>query len=591
MSVQDLKTQEEKKPLINTSNITGDLIGGVTAGIVALPLAIAFGAGAFPDGVEGGAIAGLWGAIIVGFFAAAFGGTGSQISGPTGPMVVVFAGLLTSLMATADKSLSVVDQFGSVAPLLFAAVVIGGILQILMGVFKLGKYIKLVPFPVISGFMSGIGVIIIILQTARLFGGTPERGGVFAALEAIPGAVTSPNMLALGIGILTLVIVFFWGKVVPAKVAKLMPSTLAALIIGTVAGIFLMGDNIGAQIVDDAGNVIGNAPLLPLLGEIPRDLPAIVFPSITTSTFLIVMNAAIVLAVLGAIDSLLTSLVADNVTRTRHNSDQELIGQGIGNTLAGLVGGLPGAGATMRTMVNIRSGGAFKISGMVHGVTLLAIVLVFAPLASKIPNAVLAGILVKVGYDIIDFSYIRTALKGPRWDYFLMILVLVLTVFVDLITAVGIGVFLAALGYVKLVADEQTEAVNENIPAGTLDAEKAILDAADGKILLYAFGGPLSFGAAADLGHHVRQRVRLGASAIVLDFTRKTSIDVSAVRAVETIAADAQDDGKLVFTVNMNDKVRAMLSGLSADGHLSDERAFDNRLEALEAASAALKAK
>ena len=587
MSIQDLDALEEKKPLLNTSNISGDLIGGVTAGIVALPLAIAFGAGAFPDGVEGGAIAGLWGAIIVGFFAAAFGGTGSQISGPTGPMVVVFAGLLTSLMATADQSLSVTQQFEQVAPLLFAAVVIGGILQIVMGVLKLGKYIKLVPFPVISGFMSGIGVIIIILQFAKLFGGVPERGGVFPALDAIPAAVSNPNMLALGIAILTLAIVFFWGKIMPKVIASKVPGTLAALVIGTVAGVFLMGDNIGAEIIDEAGNVT-NAQLLPLLGEIPRDLPNIVFPSITVSTFFIVMNAAIVLAVLGAIDSLLTSLVADNVTRTRHNSDQELIGQGIGNSFAGLVGGLPGAGATMRTMVNVGAGGRFKISGMVHGLILLAIVLALAPLASQIPNAVLAGILVKVGYDIIDFSYLSKGMKGPKWDLFLMLLVLVLTVFVDLITAVGIGVFLAAIGYVQSIGNTQADSIASSAPDDATEAERAVIDGSGGKVMLYDFGAPLSFGAASDLGHYMRLRAKQGISAVVLDFTRVTDIDVSAIKAIEAITSDAKADGRSIYTVGMNPGVKQMMAGLGADKDLEAGNMFANRMDALNAAKAGL---
>jgi len=196
------------------------------------------------------------------------------------------------------------------------------------------------------------------------------------------------------------------------------------------------------------------------------------------------------------VDSLLTSLVADNVTRTRHNPNQELIGQGIGNTIAGFFGALPGAGATMRTMVNIRTGGMTKLSGMIHGLVLVSIVLVAAPLAAKIPNAVLAGILVKVGFDIIDFKYIKTALKGPRWDFFLMLLVLFLTVFLDLITAVGVGVFLAALGYVKLIGDTQTKAASGEIEAQITAEEQALLETSKGTVAMFDFGGPLSFCAA-----------------------------------------------------------------------------------------------
>lgn len=560
MSVQD--TTAGLRRYIDFSNLRGDLFGGLTAGIVALPLALAFGAGVFPPGVEGGAIAGLWGAILVGFFAAAFGGTGSQISGPTGPMVVVFAGLLTALVATMDQSLSLEQQVYAAIPLLFAAVVLGGLLQIVFGVLRLGQYIKLVPYPVISGFMSGIGVIIILLQMSRLFGGAPEGGGVFQALEAIPVALGALNVEALALAVLSLGLVFFW----PKALGKFVPATLAALIIGTLAGLAL--------------------PNAPLLGDIPGGIPEFILPQLSGDTLLIVVEAALILAILGAVDSLLTSLVADNVTRTRHNSDQELIGQGIGNTIAGLFGALPGAGATMRTMVNIRTGGSTKISGMVHGLTLLAIVLVFSPLAAKIPYAVLAGILVKVGYDIIDFAYLRRALKGPRWDLFLMLLVLVMTVFVDLITAVGIGVFLAALAYVKRVADDQIKSVNAAQPLNSTEEEIALLKEADGHIMLFDFGGPLSFGAAADLGHHVRERVKDGTSAIVLDFSRMTHIDVSAARAVETIACDARESGKVVFVAGMNEQVKSTLSGLNADHCLPADTAFEDRLSALKAAFA-----
>jgi len=558
--------EKEKKKIFDFSHLKGDFYGGLTAGIVALPLGLAFGAGVFPHDEQLGATAGLWGAIIVGFFAAAFGGTNTQISGPTGPMVVVFAGLLGSLTASIGLSNPGVDAGGIIMmaiPLLFAAVILGGVLQIAMGLLKMGKYIKLVPYTVISGFMSGIGVIIILLQASRLFGGKPASGEVFDAIAAIGPSIASLNISAVILSVLTLVIVFFW----PKAISKYLPGTLAALIIGTIVGIFFAKD-------------------APVLGEIKAGIPEFLMPSFSGDTIMLVLQAGIVLAILGAIDSLLTSLVADNVTRTRHNSDQELIGQGLANTIAGFFGALPGAGATMRTMVNVRTGGVTKISGMIHGLVLAGIVLIAAPLAAKIPMAVLAGILVKVGFDIIDFKYIKTAFKGPRWDFLVMMTVLLLTVFWNLIFAVGIGVFMAALGYVKLIADDQTETVNQYIPNGTLEDEAAVLKAADGKVMLYDFGGPLSFGAAADLGHHIRQRVKAGVNSIVLDFTRMTFIDVSAARAVETIAMDAADDGKSVYTVGMNETVKAKLKGLDIYKGLDESKAYNSRLDALKAAAA-----
>lgn len=527
--------------IFDTSNLRGDMYGGLTAGIVALPLALAFG-----EASGAGPIAGLWGAIIVGFFASLFGGTGSQITGPTGPMVVVFAGVFASLSGN--------------PALVFAAVVLAGILQILFGVFKLGQYIRLVPYPVVSGFMSGIGCIIIALQTSRLFGHEPEGGGTIPALTAIPGAVMDPNWVALGIGLLTLLIVFKW----PKAWGKFVPSPLAALVICTVLSLFIKG--------------------APILGDIPTGFPSFIVPSFTQDTFLIVLEAAFILAVLGAIDSLLTSLVADNMTRTRHNSDRELVGQGIGNTIAGFFGAIPSAGATMRTVINIRTGGQTKISGMLHSVLLLAVVVSLAPLASQIPHAVLAGILVKVGYDIIDVAYLRRAHKGPRWDLALMAIVLGLTVFVDLITAVAVGVVLAALAFVKKMADDQLVAFSETEPRVTTEEERTLLDQAKGRVTLFDFGGPLSFGAAADLGHQVRERVKKKTSAIILDFSRVPFIDVSAARAVETIACDASQAGKTVYVTGMNEKVSYVLAALNADHCLPTDTQYKDRLSALRAA-------
>jgi len=529
------------KGMFDFSNLKNDLYGGLTAGVVALPLALAFG-----EASGAGPIAGLWGAIFVGFFAALFGGTNSQVSGPTGPMVVVFAGIYSSLSGE--------------PALVFAVVVLAGLIQIAFGVFRLGQYVRLVPYPVISGFMSGIGCIIIALQASRLFGHEPEASGTIPALNAVPGAVMDPNFAALTIALLTLGLVFKW----PKAWGRIIPGPLAALIIGTLISLVLKG--------------------APVLGDIPTGFPAFVLPQFTRDTFLIVLEAAFILAVLGAIDSLLTSLVADNMTRTRHNSDRELVGQGIGNTIAGLFGAIPGAGATMRTVVNIRTGGRTRLSGMIHAVLLFAVVVSLAPLAERIPHAVLAGILVKVGYDIIDFSYLTRAHKGPRWDLALMAVVLGLTIFVDLITAVAVGVILAALAFVKKMADDQLAAFVDRKDATSDIEERQIFDEAGERLMLFEFGGPLSFGAAADLGHHVRERVKPHTNAIVLDFSRVPYIDVSAARAVETIACDARQSGKDLFFAGVNPSVAEVLSALDADHCLPDGNRFETRIEALKQA-------
>ncbi|MGA1055271.1 MAG: SulP family inorganic anion transporter [Pseudohongiellaceae bacterium] len=527
-----------------TKDLKGDLFGGLTAGVVALPLALAFG-----EASGAGPIAGLYGAIFVGFFASLFGGTGSQVTGPTGPMVVVFAGVYAAL----DGNPSLV----------FTTVVLAGAIQIAFGVFKLGQYIRLVPYPVISGFMSGIGCIIIALQTSRLLGHEPEGSGTIPALVEIPSAVADPNFAALILGVLTLLIAFKW----PARLAKIVPPPLAALIIGTLASLFLSG--------------------APILGDIPTGLPSFIMPSLNQDTILIVFEAALILALLGSIDSLLTSLVADNMTRTRHNSNRELIGQGIGNVVAGLFGGIASAGATMRTVINIRTGGTTKISGMLHSLFLLAIVIVLAPLAANIPHTVLAGILIKTGWDIIDRAYIVKAHRGPRWDLALMLLVLTLTVFVDLITAVVAGVVLASLAFVKQIADEQLKSLrditNEGLSINFSEEEVELMTHAHKRINVFDFGGPLSFGAAADVGHQIREKSKGPSQVMIFDFSQVPFIDVSAARAMETIANDGKVSNKLVYISGMTDQIRTMLTELMGD-IVPREQYFDSRRDAIAAA-------
>ncbi|NCZ62660.1 MAG: SulP family inorganic anion transporter [Cellvibrionales bacterium] len=484
------------------THLRGDIYGGLTAGVVAIPLALAFGVA---SGL--GPMAGMYGAIIVGFFAAWFGGTPTNVSGPTGPMVVVLAGLFASLS-------------GDVG-LILTAVVLAGLFQIAFGVARIGDFIRLVPYPVVSGFMSGIGVIIIILQLDATVGHMAPAGTI-PALLYLPTAFLDINFSAFTVAAVTLLVVYTW----PTAWGKYLPSALAALIVGTVLSLF-----------------VGE---LPILGDIPSGLPEFHMPVFEQSVMFLVVEAAFILAILGSIDSLLTSLVADNMTRTRHDSNQELIGQGIGNAIAGLFGGIAGAGATMRTVVNIRSGG--------HRL------------------------------DIIDFSYLKNAHRGPRWDLALMALVLGLTVLVDLITAVAAGVVLAALAYVRQVAKVQLDELMSRPLSANDDEEMQLLDALGDRVTVFEFGGPLSFGAAADVGHHVRERYTDGMHAIILDFQRVPFIDVSAARAVETIACDAERAGKKVFIAGMSDDIAETMAGLEADCCLDmDGGRFEERIDVLRA--------
>jgi SulP family sulfate permease len=526
-------------------NLRGDIYGGLTAAVVALPLALAFGVAS-----GAGAIAGLYGAIFVGLFAAVFGGTPAQISGPTGPMTVVMAGVIVQFAGEPAKA--------------FTVVMLAGLFQIGFGILRLGRYIALVPYPVISGFMSGIGCIIIILQLGPLVGHAAPGGGVVAALLAVPGQLASPGLHAAVIGLLALAIVFF----TPRAVAKIVPSPLLALVAGTLLVVYLL-------------------PGAPVIGDIPTGLPSPILPSIDTASLRHVITAAFALALLGSIDSLLTSLVADNITRTHHRSNRELIGQGIGNFLAGLFGAIPGAGATMRTVINVRTGGRTPISGTIHALVLLALVLGLGGLAEKIPNAVLAGILIKVGLDIIDWDYLKRAPKAPRAGVAFMLIVLGLTVFVDLIAAVAVGMVLASLLLVKRIADLQLasmkEITGESTETPLSEEERSILRQHQNRILLVHLSGPMSFGAASDMAH------RLGAAgqydALVLDMSDVTMMDSTSALALESVIVQTQSLHKSIYLCGLTGKAAAVLERLGVSAKLSAGHMLGERLSALQQAA------
>lgn len=443
----------------------GDFFGGLTAGIVALPLALAFGV---QSGL--GAAAGLYGAIFLGFFAAVFGGTPSQISGPTGPMTVVTAATVALFVTQSNGDISSV-----IAPIL-ACFVLAGIFQIVMGIFKIGSLIKYIPYPVVSGFMSGIGVIIILLQLFKAIG-LPSPASTIAVVKEIGPALQNINLWALLYAAITILIIYLF-----PRITKVIPSTLIALL--AVTGLSLVMDK-----------------AVPLIGDIPQGFPEIkigeIF-SIDSKFYLTVLEAGATLAALGAIDSLLTSVIADNVTKTKHKSNKELIGQGIGNSVAGIFGGLPGAGATMRTLVNIRSGGRGRLSGVIHSVVLLIILLGAGKYAALIPQSVLAGILITVGIGILDYKSLGHLMKVPRADAAIMLIVLFVTVFFDLLIAVGVGMILASILFMKKMGD----LAEENLEVSSLDDirhEKSWPDEnmpqyMKDNVLVKHLDGPLFFG-------------------------------------------------------------------------------------------------
>ena len=515
---------------LNFKNLRGDLFGGITAAVVALPLALAFGVS---SGAENGAIAGLYSAVIVGFFAALFGGTPSQISGPTGPMTVVMATVFSGIVAANPE-----NGFA----MAFTVVMLGGIFQILFGIMRLGKYITLMPYTVISGFMSGIGLIIILLQVGP-FLGHPASANVVESVSKFPEFFREANPAATSLGILTLVIVFG----LPAKFNRIIPSPLLALIVGTLFAFHFLPDS-----------------NLRLIGDIPSGLPNLQLPVFQFAQLKTMVTYGLMLAVLGSIDSLLTSLVADNITRTQHDSDRELIGQGIGNLISGLCGGLPGAGATMRTVINVKSGGKTPISGMIHALVLLTIVFKAGGLTSNIPHAVLAGILIKVGIDIIDWSFLSRAHQISLKATGLMYTVVFLTVFVDLITAVAVGVFLANLLTIKNLTDIQIDKVraiiNPDDDPVLNTEEKHLLKQAQGKILLFSLSGPMSFGAAKTISQRMGIVTRF--DVLILDLTDVPLIGVTASLAIENMVKDAYENKRQVIVVSNTEKVQKRLKFL-----------------------------
>ena len=547
-------------------NVRGDVLGGLTAAVVALPLALAFGEAALGDG---GAIYGLYGAVVVGFLAALFGGTPAQVSGPTGPMSVTVAGVIASLTAI---GVSADLGAGEMLPMVMAAVVIGGLFQILFGLLKLGKYITLVPYSVVSGFMSGIGVIIITIQLGPLLGIT-TGGGVIESVNRLVNNF-QPNGAAIAVSVMTLAIVFL----TPRKISQWIPSPLLALLIVTPLSVLLFND---ANLIEK-----GFTPI-PRIGAIPEGGLTFSIPNLQDNLPLIV-QAGLVLAVLGAIDSLLTSLVADNISQTRHNSDRELIGQGIGNSIAGLFSGLPGAGATMRTVINVKSGGSTPLSGMVHSIVLLVVLLGAGPLAAEIPKALLAGILIKVGLDIIDWGFLRRAHSLSLKTAAVMYGVLLMTVLWDLISAVLVGVFVANMLTIDSITQTQLEGMDADNPLGDSTSddfsdlplaseEQEILDKYSGDIMLFRLRGPMSFGAAKGISE--RMMLIRNYKVLVLDITDVPRLGVTATLAIEEMVQEAKTNSRKAYVAGATGKVKDRLAKFGIEGIVG------TRKEALTAAA------
>lgn len=534
-------------------NLKGNIFGGVTAAVVALPLALAFGVSS-----GAGAAAGIYGAIFVGFFAAVFGGTKTQISGPTGPMTVVMAVVITHFIGQSP-------EHG--LAMAFTAVILGGLFQIIFGLLRIGKYIILAPYPVISGFMSGIGVIIIIIQIGP-FLGHGVGANVLSVVTSLPELFASPDLTAVIVSCVTLLVVFLW----PARLGKLLPAPLAALFIGTVFFLLVFPES-----------------SLDRIGEIKLGLPSLQMPYLDFAVAKDLITYALLLAGLGAIDSLLTSLVADNMTRTKHNPDKELIGQGIGNMVSGLFAALPGAGATMRTAVNINAGGTGRLSGVIHVAVLSVIVLGAGGLVKDIPYAVLAGILIKVGVDIIDWTYLKRLYRLPIFSQALMLGVLLVTVFYDLLTAVVLGIFVTNVVTIDRLTNLQLDGLfvsdGDEDHDDLSDAENAALKAAKGSILLFHLDGPMSFGVAHAMKQKLDNFVRH--HSLIIDFSKASIVGITTALVIEDIITNERCQGKTVYLTGLDDHTREAFSRLDIFDLVDENHVMTERMGAIKASGTA----
>jgi SulP family sulfate permease len=513
-------------------NLRGDIFGGLTCTVVGLPVALAFGVA---SGL--GPTAGMYGAIAVGFFASVFGGTRSQISGPTGPMAIAMAVIVTSHANSLAEA--------------FTIVMLAGFLQAALGLARIGRFVAYTPYSVISGFMTGIGVIIMIVQIAPFLGSPVAVGGVIGAVDALEGVVTNVNFHALAVAGVTLVVGILW----PRPFRKILPAPLAAMIVGCALGILWLND-------------------LPIIGEVPTGLPDLQFPAFSVGFILNALQPALVLALLGSIDSLLTSLIADSLTRTRHNPNRELIGQGIGNMIAGLIGGLPGAGATLGTVVNIRSGGNTQLSGAIRAGVLLALVLGLGRYVEAIPHAVLAGILMKVGWDIIDWRFIRRIHRVQREHLVVMLITMGLTVFLDLVTAVAIGLIAAGVAGSRQLERLELDAV-VSVPLLDLtflpppeNGEE--VDPFSARVGLVALRGSFTVASSNKLIGAISADIR-DHEVVILDFSSTVYIDDSAALVVEQLIDVAIDEDTECIIMGLEDPSARTLNALNVLRRVPDD--------------------
>ncbi|MXZ91258.1 MAG: SulP family inorganic anion transporter [Chloroflexi bacterium] len=477
--------------------LRGDVLGGVTAAVVGLPVALAFGLAA---GL--GPAAGIYGAIAVGFFAAVFGGTRSLISGPTGSMTVAMAVIVAAHAENIGEA--------------FTIVILAGLIQIMFGLLRIGRFVTYTPYSVISGFMTGVGVIIIVGQSLPFLGVPAASGGTIETLRNFTEIISNFSVSALAISVITLAVGFFW----PNRFDKYLPSTLVALVVGTLLGVFWLTD-------------------APVIGAVPTDLPTFQLPETSPGAIARAIEPAMVIALVGSVDTLLTALVGDSMTRTRHYPNRELLAQGLGNVLTGFIRGLPGSGATPSTVANIRAGGWTFVSGMIAVGILAVMVLLLGEYVALIPNAVLAGILVKVALDTIDWRFVARMHRVQREHLVVMLLTLGLTVFLDLVAAVAVGMIAAAVTSARQFERLELDSVI-SVPIldqtffGADDALDDDVDLFSARVGMVALRGAFTVASSGKLIDTVGEDIR-DHEVVILNFSDTVHIDDSAALVVEQL--------------------------------------------------------
>ena len=519
--------------------LRGDLFGGITAMVVALPVALGFGVA---SGL--GAAAGLYGAIASGFFAALFGGTKSQISGPTAPMTVAMAVIVTGYASDIAEALTIV--------------VMAGCLQVLLGLSRIGRFVAYTPHVVISGFMSGIGIIVVVIQLLPFVGGVSVAGGVLGVLGALPGAVADMNVSALVIAATTLAIAVLW----PSRFARYLPAPLVALLAGTLLGVLWLTD-------------------APVIGTVPTGLPTFRFESPEWIFLARAVEPALILALLGSVDSLLVSLVADSLTRTQHSPDRELVGQGVGNMVAGLIGGVPGAGSPILTVTNIRAGGRTPVSGVCYAVLMLGLVLGLGRFVEPIPHAALAGILVKIGWDIIDWRLLSRVHRLQREHLVVMLTTLALTVFVDLVTAVAVGLIAAGMAHARQLERLELDSV---VSVPFLDREflGRSTDSSDpysARVGLVALKGSITVASSHKLVAVIAEDIREH-EVVIFDFTGTAYLDDSAAMVIEQLLEVAQREDTAYILMGLSGAVSHTLHALNILRQVPDGQIVETLEEA-----------